>query len=148
SQSSIRPLPPAGVRPHPLSTQGSTIILQKPEPETGKLATAWYLDRVDLENGTVHYEDRANRSSYTLKKIQLSGRRFRPKAAFPLNVSMDYAGQGLQGSVGLGGTLDLGGMDPAKMSARWDPLTLRHLGLLVESSGEAQNFSAPAVSAK
>ena len=80
----------------------------------GALAAAWQVDRVRLENGAVRYTDNATRAAYTLKNIQISTKHLKPEGAFPVNLSMDYSGQGLEGRIELRGSADLGGLHPPR----------------------------------
>lgn len=112
----------------------------------GASTNAWDVDGVRLENGTILYADTGTHAAYALKSIQLSVKHLRPTGSFPMDLSADYSGQGMDGRIELRGTVDLGGLDPAKITVQWDALKLRHLGFLLESSGRIRNLSSPELS--
>jgi len=130
------PTEPAAAPKRPTMSPNSTSA-------PSSLDRSWSIGKVRLEEGSVRYLDEASSTAMSMRSIRFAAQNVRPQGMIPLEASADYSAKDFSGSFQLKGDIDLGGLDAAKMSAKWTSLKLKHQGLAIEGSGSLKNLSAP-----
>ena len=118
--------------------------------QAAALAAAWSVGSLRFKQGNLSYEDGSSAISAKIAGIEASSQGLRPKGEFPLTLAMKLSGHAgktlLGGTMNYRGTVDLGGLDPKKLSLRLSPLKLEYQGLKLEVKGDIQNAEAAALS--